>query len=78
MSARANPASTDTPSMPAASARRAASTASRMAPSAVALRNVWVINGRRRHAITGRGPPLSQPNRMRPACSPVSYMSTWG
>jgi microcystin degradation protein MlrC len=63
---------------PCASSCCAACTARCIAPSAVALRSVEVINGGWRHASTGRARPPIRSNRMRAACAPVSYISTCG
>lgn len=57
ISASEKPGRIDTASMPSASAARAASTARRIAPSALALRSVDVISGGCRHASTGRARP---------------------
>jgi hypothetical protein len=45
MSASEKPANTVSAGRPAASAARAAATASAMAPSSVVLRKVWLISG---------------------------------
>lgn len=78
MSASEKPPNTDTAGRPERSSARAFSTASRMGPSSVVLRSVWLMSGRRCQHTRKRASPRSICSSRRPACSPVSYMSMCG
>jgi len=87
MSASEKPANTLTAEIapaPSRSAARAASTARCIAPLPVALRRVCDINGSGCQRTTGVPALTSVPvpaniaSSKRPACAPVSYMSTCG
>ena len=78
MSDSEKPAKIDTASDSDFSASRAASMARCIAPVNEALRSVCAISGSRCQRMCGLQRPASMSRSSRPACSPVSYMSTCG
>ncbi|MCY1312156.1 hypothetical protein D9M70_625510 [compost metagenome] len=78
MSDSEKPARIDTASDSDSSAARAASMARCIAPVNEALRSVCAMSGSWRQRMCGWLRPASSSNSRRPACSPVSYMSTCG